>query len=390
MNSKSILISFTVFLSLLNFSLESNAINSDLSTKLIALNGTVSGSNQFKTADSFRKLQQKRQSRLIDEEDKAIILHELNRVSSHNEGLDHHHHHHHHLNRHLPEQLWPVPHKIIIDEYQRLPEPISIETPMLVHQPLEHQLFSYHTVHRSPVIVHNQIDAATNEPDFHVHPIESQYYHQGNGPVLVQMVSPKIRRKHDSSIPDLLAVLAPLAAIPLIGSLAVSSFTTMLTLTGMGKRRRRRDLGLHDKVMNYLQSSSPSSSQFDPISNQEFNFEMRNNFSMLQNDPKIQYRSQFDRQRAQTPFSSSSSSSPPMNTMKSSIVPISDLFQLDIVQQYLQKSGRPDQNDEIIASYLECRGMFAADNKCLERLACHYADLENGKLRPLERDVAAL
>lgn len=320
----------------------------------------------------------------------AIILHELNRVSSHNEGLDHHHHHHHHLNRHLPQQLWPVPHKIIIDEYQRLPEPISIETPMLVHQPLEHQLFSYHTVHRSPVIVHNQIDAATNEPDFHVHPIESQYYHQGNGPVLVQMVSPKIRRKHDSSIPDLLAVLAPLAAIPLIGSLAVSSFTTMLTLTGMGKRRRRRDLGLHDKVMNYLQSSSESSSQFDPISNQEFNFEMRNNFSMLQNDPKIQYRSQFDRQRAQTPFSSSSSSSPPMNTMKSSIVPISDLFQLDIVQQYLQKSGRPDQNDEIIASYLECRGMFAADNKCLERLACHYADLENGKLRPLERDVAAL
>lgn len=71
MNSKSILISFTVFLSLLNFSLESNAINSDLSTKLIALNGTVSGSNQFKTADSFRKLQQKRQSRLIDEEDKG-------------------------------------------------------------------------------------------------------------------------------------------------------------------------------------------------------------------------------------------------------------------------------------------------------------------------------
>lgn len=71
-------------------------------------------------------------------------------------------------------------------------------------------------------------------------------------------------------------------------------------------------------------------------------------------------------------------------------VPISELFQLDIVQQYLRQSGRPDHNDEIIASYLACRGMFAGGNHCLERLACHYADSHHGRLRPLERDVAAL
>lgn len=69
---------------------------------------------------------------------------------------------------------------------------------------------------------------------------------------------------------------------------------------------------------------------------------------------------------------------------------MSELFQLDIVQQYLRQSGRPDHNDQIIASYLECRGMFLASNHCLERLACHYGDMQNGRLRPLERDVAAL
>lgn len=34
--------------------------------------------------------------------------------------------------------------------------------------------------------------------------------------------------------------------------------------------------------------------------------------------------------------------------------------------------------------------MFSSGNHCLERLACHYADMENGRLKPLERDVAAL
>lgn len=70
---------------------------------------------------------------------------------------------------------------------------------------------------------------------------------------LVQVVPPGVRRKHESGIPDLLAVLAPLAAIPLLGSLAVSSFTTMLTLTGLG-RRRKRDVALHKDVLDQLTS----------------------------------------------------------------------------------------------------------------------------------------
>ena len=84
------------------------------------------------------------------------------------------------------------------------------------------------------------------------------YSMKGNNPnsqVLVHVVSPGIRRKHDSSIPDLLAVLAPLAAIPLLGSLAVSSFTTMLALTGMG-RRRKRDLGIHNTILSHLTTTT--------------------------------------------------------------------------------------------------------------------------------------
>lgn len=38
---------------------------------------------------------------------------------------------------------------------------------------------------------------------------------------LLHMVPSGVRRKHESGIPDLLALLAPLAAIPLLGSLAV-------------------------------------------------------------------------------------------------------------------------------------------------------------------------
>lgn len=69
--------------------------------------------------------------------------------------------------------------------------------------------------------------------------------------MMLRLVSPSDRRKQDGSIPDLLAVLAPLAAIPLLGSLAVSSFTTMLAITGMGRRRRRRDT-YHQSVLSHL------------------------------------------------------------------------------------------------------------------------------------------
>lgn len=66
---------------------------------------------------------------------------------------------------------------------------------------------------------------------------KSPYYHQTlpmqtsrpNTHFLLHVVPSGVRRKHESSIPDLLSILAPLAAIPLLGSLAVSSFTTMLS-----------------------------------------------------------------------------------------------------------------------------------------------------------------
>lgn len=208
-----------------------------------------------------------------------------------------------------------------------------------------------------------------------------QFSHQPNGygtpksPILVHLVAPNIRRKHDNGIPDLLAILAPLAAIPLIGSLAVSSFTTMLTLTGLGRRRRKRSLSLHDNVLNFLNSTindqSSSTTTFD-------------NFKNLTNHSSINYPWNG------TTFNNNDNNDPKNQDNQTRIVPISELFQLDIVQQYLRQSGRPDHNDEIIASYLSCRGMFSNSNNCLERLACHYADYKNGRLRPLERDVAAL
>lgn len=219
--------------------------------------------------------------------------------------------------------------------------------------------------------IHHQTSTAVN-------PQSSSTFNHGpypraNGaPILVHLVAPNVRRKHDNGIPDLLAVLAPLAAIPLIGSLAVSSFTTMLTLTGLGRRRRRkRDINntIHDKVLNFLNTNySMAFNQDNPANNGQYpNGE--NDKSTTSND---QHR-------------------PPISTNSiNHNQTMSELFQLDIVQQYLRQSGRPDHNDEIIASYLACRGMFLPDNKCLERLACHYADINNGRLRPLERDVAAL
>ncbi|KAH6938358.1 hypothetical protein HPB50_008864 [Hyalomma asiaticum] len=46
------------------------------------------------------------------------------------------------------------------------------------------------------------------------------------------------------------------------------------------------------------------------------------------------------------------------------------------------------QQDEVLAGYLQCSGMLAADNHCLERLACQFsADALPG---PLHKDVASL
>ena len=95
-------------------------------------------------------------------------------------------------------------------------------------------------VHHYPVKGHHQTK---------IYPVQIS---RPNTHFLVEIVPSSVRRKHESGIPDLLAVLAPLAAIPLLGSLAVSSFTTMLTLTGLGRRRRRRDLTLHQNVLHQL------------------------------------------------------------------------------------------------------------------------------------------
>ncbi|KAH7963519.1 hypothetical protein HPB52_021286 [Rhipicephalus sanguineus] len=51
-------------------------------------------------------------------------------------------------------------------------------------------------------------------------------------------------------------------------------------------------------------------------------------------------------------------------------------------------SQEEQQQDEVLAGYLQCSGMLAADNHCLERLACQFsADALRG---PLHKDVASL
>lgn len=81
---------------------------------------------------------------------------------------------------------------------------------------------------------------------------------------MVHVVPPGVRRKYESTIPDLLAVLAPLAAIPLLSSLAVSTFSTMVTLHGLGRRRRRRRRDLstvfHHTLLERQHSASPATS----------------------------------------------------------------------------------------------------------------------------------
>ncbi|KAH9497746.1 hypothetical protein DERF_013707 [Dermatophagoides farinae] len=326
---------------------------------------------------------------------------------------DHHHHHHHHHNNHHHGHIDPkeqaillhefhnhhhhpnLPHKIIIEEDDDdddggvgggggdFDDEIDNQTPMTIIR--ERESF----VHAPEIVkIAHHYPSSLNPNQIHGHI-------RGNGaPILVHLVAPNIRRKQDSSIPDLLAVLAPLAAIPLIGSLAVSSFTTMLTLTGLGRRRRRRrrrrDLSLHDKVLNFLNSSNAQI--FDDVHDMNINNNNHHHHSymdqLLNNNSKINQYHQWNNDTIINNNNGDNNNN--NNNQTTRIVPISELFQLDIVQQYLRQSGRPDHNDEIIANYLSCRGMFSSINRCLERLACHYGDQQNGRLRPLERDVAAL
>ncbi|CAG2116086.1 unnamed protein product, partial [Medioppia subpectinata] len=66
-----------------------------------------------------------------------------------------------------------------------------------------------------------------------------------------------------------------------------------------------------------------------------------------------------------------------------------DIQDLDVIQKYLNSMGRPDYNDEIIATYLSCNGMLSDSNQCLERLTCQYSDT-TGPLKPMEKDVSSL
>lgn len=66
-----------------------------------------------------------------------------------------------------------------------------------------------------------------------------------------------------------------------------------------------------------------------------------------------------------------------------------EIQELDIIQKYLNTMGRPDYNDEIIATYLSCNGMLSASNQCLERLTCQFSDTSSG-LKQLEKDVSSL
>ncbi|XP_037511923.1 uncharacterized protein LOC119388299 [Rhipicephalus sanguineus] len=59
----------------------------------------------------------------------------------------------------------------------------------------------------------------------------------------------------------------------------------------------------------------------------------------------------------------------------------------DLLATFIGKNEE-QQQDEVLAGYLQCSGMLAADNHCLERLACQFsADALRG---PLHKDVASL
>lgn len=272
------------------------------------------------------------------------------------------------LEVHVEEKASPV--HILAHKHQHMPivieENHEVNKPESVVEFAPHQYDEHQYLHS---MIHSQNGAKLYQP------IQTS---RPNTHFLIQIVPSNVRRKHESGIPDLLAILAPLAAIPLLGSLAVSSFTTMLTLTGLGRRRRRRNVILHDDVMDHLNLRNQSFPvyQLDPNNSTEGGLSM--------NSSKFESPQSFP--NGLNIFGNIKSSDDQLKPPN----PISELFQLDVVQQYLRQSGRPDYNDQIIASYLACRGLFSTGNHCLERLACHYADIHNGRLKPLERDVAAL
>ncbi|XP_070387595.1 uncharacterized protein [Dermacentor albipictus] len=51
-------------------------------------------------------------------------------------------------------------------------------------------------------------------------------------------------------------------------------------------------------------------------------------------------------------------------------------------------NNEEQQQDEVLAGYLQCSGMLAADNHCLERLACQFS--ADALRAPLHKDVASL
>lgn len=131
------------------------------------------------------------------------------------------------------------------------------QLPLVIEEEEDEEEEDNDTVEHLPPEVHVPVDMKNNA---HKYYFPGQYpgsvahlkIEQPNQPIMVHVVPPGTRRKQESTIPDLLAVLAPLAAIPLIGSLAVSSFTTMLTLTGLGRRRRKREVSIHERVISQL------------------------------------------------------------------------------------------------------------------------------------------
>ncbi|KAH8040204.1 hypothetical protein HPB51_009752 [Rhipicephalus microplus] len=132
----------------------------------------------------------------------------------------------------------------------------------------------------------------------------------------------RVLLRRGGNLTGLLALLAPLAALPLIAGTALPlSMAPLLApamSTVLGRRRRRRDL-LATFVGNNVRSENTSG-------------------------------------RATT--------------------------------FCLHTSQEEQQQDEVLAGYLQCSGMLAADNHCLERLACQFsADALRG---PLHKDVASL
>ncbi|XP_015921845.1 uncharacterized protein [Parasteatoda tepidariorum] len=145
------------------------------------------------------------------------------------------------------------------------------------------------------------------------------------------------------SLESMLALLAPLATIPIIASAALSSMAAILpTLTteGMITGRSRRE-AVDDILMG---ASSNFSSSFKTSPTQE--------------DSNIRLKR--------------------------------DARDLDIIHKYLkQMNPKQDYNDEVMASYLQCSGMLSENNHCLERLVCQFSD-QSARMASLEKDVSSL